>query len=393
MKKNILSVLVFISTFIFAVGQNNTGPTLKQRIAIFAPLFLDSAFDAGNNYRHGLNFPKYYNPGLEFYEGTQLALDSMAKEKLPLEVFVFDTRSAGKSIQQQLSKAAMDSVQMIIAYTSINEIQQFAFAAQKMKIPFINVNLPNDGGVYENPYFVLLNSTLKTHVEGIYRYLQKFHPLDDIIVFRKKGQKEDLIKSYLDDFGKSTLSVPLKINYTELTDSFTLNHLTSRLNSERNTICVAGSLDENFGSKLAIQLASVSMQYKISLMGMPTFDNLEKEFSKQEYKSLVIIYSTPFYNPRKDSVSQSITNYFNTKMYARPSDMVMRGYEATWRFSKLLLRYKTDLSSNLTRKEFNVFREFDIQPVFNKQNMTLDYFENKKLFFLRWQDGIIKSVN
>src|ERR1043166_3890004 len=134
----------------------------KQKIAIFAPLYLDSAFDAGNNYRYGMNFPKYINPGLEFYEGAQLALDSMTKENLPLEVYVFDTHSVLKTLQQQLAEAETDSVRLIIAYTSMNEIHQFAYAAQKMKIPFINVNLPNDGGVYENPYFVLLNSTLKT---------------------------------------------------------------------------------------------------------------------------------------------------------------------------------------------------------------------------------------
>jgi hypothetical protein len=80
-------------------------------------------------------------------------------------------------------------------------------------------------------------------------------------------------------------------------------------------------------------------------------------------------------------------------MFARPSDMVMRGYETIWRFVKLMMLYKSDFASNLSRKEFNVFREIDIQPVLNKQTMTLDYFENKKLYFLKWQDGIIKSVN
>jgi hypothetical protein len=79
-------------------------------------------------------------------------------------------------------------------------------------------------------------------------------------------------------------------------------------------------------------------------------------------------------------------------MFARPSDMVMRGYKTAWLFSKLLLKYKNELSSNITRKEFNVFREFDIQPALNKQTNTLDYFENKKLFFVKWQDGVIKGV-
>jgi hypothetical protein len=79
-------------------------------------------------------------------------------------------------------------------------------------------------------------------------------------------------------------------------------------------------------------------------------------------------------------------------MYARPSDMVSRGYEIAWHFAKLLLKYKNELASNITNKDFNVFHEFDIQPVLNKQTNTLDYFENKKLYFIKWQDGIIKAV-
>ncbi len=372
----------------------NDSPVAKQRIAIFAPLYLDSAFDASYNYRFGTNFPKYITPGLEFYEGAQIALDSLAREGDSLEVFIFDTRSASKDLKEQLEQVKADSVQMIIAYNSaVSEMQQMAFSSQKMKIPFINVNLPNDGGIYENPYFVILNSTLRTHIEGIYRYIQKYYPLDNIIVFRKKGQMEDLIQSYIDDAGKNTMSVPLKMKYVDLPDSFSVNQLTPHLDSNRHSLCIAGSLDENFGKHMAQQLASVSSRYPVTLMGMPTFDNIDLEFSKREFKGLEIVYSTPFYNPRTDSVSQKIINWFNSKMFARPGDMVMRGYEATWRFSKLLLKYKKDIASNISRKEYNVFRELDIQPVMNKKTLTLDYFENKKLFFIKMQNGLIKEVN
>src|SRR5436190_22221091 len=71
----------------------------KHRIAIFAPLYLDSAFNDTAGYRYAKNiFPKFINPGLEFYEGAQLALDSLNKEYAPLEVFIYDTRSINESI-------------------------------------------------------------------------------------------------------------------------------------------------------------------------------------------------------------------------------------------------------------------------------------------------------
>src|SRR5215471_17594970 len=71
----------------------STAQTTKHKIAILAPLYLDSAFDDQSNYRYDKQFPKFFNPGLEFYEGAQLALDTLAKEGVVLEAFVYDTRS------------------------------------------------------------------------------------------------------------------------------------------------------------------------------------------------------------------------------------------------------------------------------------------------------------
>jgi hypothetical protein len=362
----------------------------KHKIAIFAPLYLDSAFDDQSNYRYDKQFPKFFNPGLEFYEGAQLALDTLAKEGAQLEAYVYDIRSK-ESLAPQLEKIGNDSVELILAYTNQQESWNIANAAKSKKIPYINVNLPNDAGITDNPYFVMLNSTLQTHLARVYKYVQKNYSLDPVIVFRKRGQMEDIIKTSFEETGKNNPAVKLK--YIDLTDSFTVNQLMSRLDSTRHTVCIAGSLDENFGRRLCLQLASISKQYPLTLVGMPTFDNLTKDFTGPQYKGLEIVYSTPFYNPRTDKVSQDITNYFNTKMYARPSDMVMRGYEATWRFSKLLLEYGSEFPSNINHKAFNVFRELDIQPVVNKQTTTLDYYENKRLFFVKWQDGIIKGAS
>ena len=365
----------------------------KHKIAIFAPLYLDSAYIDDTTYRYAKNvFPKFINPGLEFFEGAQLALDSLNIEKTQLEVFVYDTRSAKESLAQQLNKSELDSVDLILAHCSSAEVKIFADAGLRKNIPVINVNLPTDGGVTGNPFFVMLNSTLRTQCEGLYRHIQKYYPLNRLIVFRKKGQLEDRIKMYFDDFGKNTMSVPLKLNYIDLPDSFTVTHLKPYLDTTEQSLCIAGSLDEAFGKRLVQQLALLKKQkYQATVMGMPTWDNI-KDFNKPEYKGIEIIYSTPFYNAKMDKVSLSITAWFNRVMFMRPSDMVFRGYETTWRYAKMLLQYDKDIASNLSAKQPKLFTDFDIQPVLNKQTMTLDYFENKKLYFLKWQDGVIKWI-
>lgn len=390
MKKFILTLLTFITVLQLVHAQNGS---TKQKIAIFAPLYLDSAFNEMDEYRYAKNvFPKFINPGLEFYEGAQLALDSLNKEYAQLEIFVYDTRSAKESLTEQLNKPEMDSMALIIAHCNTSEVKLFADAGLKRNIPVINANLPNDGGTNSNPFFVLLNPTLRTQCEGIYRHIQKYYSLNPIIVFRKKGQLEDRIKLYFDEFGKNTVGVPLKMKYVDLVDSFTVNNLKPYLDTTNQTLCLAGSLDENFGRRLVQQLATLKKQkYLSSVVGMPTWDNI-KDFNKPEYKGIEITYSNPFYNAKLDKFSQSIINYFNTVMYARPSDMVFRGYEVTWKYARLLLQYGKDLSSNLSNKSHKVFTDFDIQPVVNKENMSLEYFENRKLYFLKWQDGVLKSI-
>ena len=371
-------------------AQTATGP---HKIAIFVPLYLDSAFDSMDNYRYPKNqFPEFINPGLEFYEGVQLALDSLSKEGTPLEVHIIDSKSSSESISDQLNKNELSDVDLIITHCSPSEVRTFADFGLQKNIPVINVNLPNDGGVRNNPFFVMLNSTLKTQIEATYRHIQKYYSVMPVVVFRKKGQIEDLIRNLLNDAGKSSVQTPLRIKYVDLPDSFSISQLRNHLDSTKQTICVAGSLNDNFGKRLAQQLATLNKNYPVKVVGMPTWDGI-KDFNKPDYKDLEIIYCTPFYNARIDKVSTSIINHFNNSMYARPSDMVMRGYEAAWRFGKLLAKYGSDLSSNITRREFNVFRDFDIQPVMlNQENLTLDYFENKKLYFLKLQNGVVKAV-
>ena len=392
MKKSFLLLAVVLIIAFVSTAQDSL-LVAKHKIAIFAPLYLDSAFDEANEYKYAKNvFPKFINSGLEFYEGAKLALDSLDKEGAQLEIFIYDTRSATKTLEQQLASPELADVSLIIAHCSNNEVRLLSETALRKKIPVINTTVPNDAGTTANPYFILLNPTLKTQCEGIYKYVQKYFAINPVIVFRRKGTMDDQIKTIFDEFSKTTMSVPLKIKYVELNENFTASQLIPHLDSNRNSLCIAGSLDINFGKNLTLEFASIVKQYPVTVMGMPTWDGI-KDFSKPEYKGIEIIYSTPFHNTKTDKISQAINHHFTNTMFARPSDMVFRGYEVTWKYAKLLLKYGKDLSSNLGNKQEKVFTDFDIQPVLNKKTMTLDYFENKKLYFIKWLDGIIRTVN
>lgn len=363
----------------------------KRRVLVFTPLYLDSAFDkTTGEYRYGKQFPRFINPGLEFYEGIQLALDTLSQEKTPLEVAIFDTRCATRTIDQQLSSPEAAGAGLIIGYVTPAEERVLAAAALRKNIPFINVNLPNDAGINGNPSLVILNSTLKTHCEGIYHFLQRYYPVSSVTVFRKTGAMEDKLKMYLTDMEKATNGVKLKMKYVNL-DGNNPADLRQYLDSDRLNISLVGSLDENFGKKIAMQLSAFSESYSSLVIGMPTWDGIT-DFNKKDYKGIDIVYSTPFYAAKADSLNNTISDNFNSTMFARPSDMVFRGYECMYRFGKLLVEKDSNLVSSIGEKKFKVFTDFDIQPVLNHQTFSLEYFENKKLYFIKKTDGVIKQV-
>lgn len=384
----------FFFTFLLfsagALAQTGTTPAaVRHKIALFAPLYLDSAFDATNTYRFGTTFPRFSNPGLEFYQGAQMALDSLKRTGALLDVYVYDSRSVQNPLPQALNNAEIRDAELLIAHATQADVKVLAEAALQRKVPFISATLPNDGGVSNNPYLVVLNPTLRTHCEGIYRFLQRYHPTEKIIVFQKQGTQEDQVRDYLLDAAKNSAALPLKLEFKNIGAGFDYATLAKNLDSTRNTVCVAGSLDEAFGLNLAQNLAALRATYSVTIVGMPTWDALAKEFSKPDYKDIEVVYSTPFYYSRPNALSTKLATDFGTETSGRPSDMFYRGYETTLRFAQLLLNTGKDLASNLTRKGAYVFTAFDIEPVFlDKKTMTLDYFENRKLYYVRIINGI-----
>ncbi len=384
--------LISISISFCAKAQNDSAAKVHH-IAIFAPLYLDSAFDETGSYRYDKNFPKFLNPGLEFYEGAELAIDSLQQEGVPLEFTLYDTKSTKKTIAQILQSEEFQNIDLIIGHVSTLELRQLASAAAHKNIPFINANFPNDGNITKNQNLVILNSTVKTHCEGIYKYLQRNFATQSIVVFTRKGVMEDRLKNYFLDIEKNTASVPLKMKFITLEKGYDQKQLKPYFREDVQNIFVLASLDEAFAKDFCFQLSPLAKTFKTTVIGMPTWDNIS-DFSQPLYNGLEIMYTTPFYINQNDSLVTHIQQYFKTNFYMRPSDMVFRGFETIYRFAKLLQEHGNNITTNIGEKKFNVFNNFDIEPVYlNKQNTSPDYFENKKLYFIKKVDGNVSTVN
>ncbi len=384
-------LIAFTSIIIVkANAQMDTSKPLK--VAIFAPLYIDDAFN-GSTYTLGKsNLPKNILPGLEFYNGVMMAVDSLSHEGITMEISVYDTKQASRSLSQILAAPELSNTGLLIAaITSTFELKQFSQLSAAKNIPLISATYPNTVGVSSNPNFVLLNSSFSTHLEGLYKHMQRFYAANNIIAVRQAGATEDFIKNYITTLNKSNRS-SLNIKWIDLKEGFSPDELDRNLDSNKNNIVFVASPSEGFGLKVVKALSS-KIKYRSTAIGMPTWDRMS-ELNGSGCRNVEIVYSTPFiYHSNNPVLSSVIIKKYQSTYYSRPSDMVYKGFETAYHFGKLLAKYKSDLINNLSDKEFTLFNQFDIQPIKTSRNSDKpDYLENKKLYFIKKQGGNLKSV-
>jgi len=376
---------VFSTPVLFAQTE-----TKHYKIAVFAPIYLDSAFD-GDTYKAGINnLPKSVLPGLDFYNGVMMAVDSLQQEGINADIFVYDTKTA--NISSLIQKNELNDVSLIIAsFTNSKEIKPLADLALLKKIPLISSTFPNDGGINNNPYFVIINSTLRTHCEELYKHLQKYYATGNIVMFRKKGPVEDMIQSVFNESAKTTASIPLKIKTVELSDTFNTRNVLLALDSTKKNIVICGTINEAFGLRLVRALSS-SPGFLSVAIGMPTWDGI-KDLDKPDCKGIDIVYTSPYNFPKTDKLVNLFISNYKTKYAGRPSDMAFKGFESMYHFTKLLLAHDQNSINFLSEKSNKLFNDFDIRAVKNKSANNTNYLENRKLYFIKKADGTIKSIN
>ena len=399
MKKQIYKIygLLLMSTFWLmcanaqltdSTATINNYPT--YRVAIFAPLYLDSSFSNGN-YKLGKNFPKMSLHGLDFMQGAQIALDSMKIFNSNIEARFFDSKSDVNTVQSLIVSNVLDSFQLIIGAVKDDNFKDLATLALKKNIPFISAIYPNDEGITANPFLIIVNSTLKAHCEAIYTYLLQTQSQSNIVLCRKPGAQEDIVENYFKQMNRPDGKPLLNLKFVNITTDFT--KLNTALDSTKDNIVIGASLNKDFVGKLVTQAALVNASIPITLIGMPNWDGFTALTKRKEFKNFPVYYTTPYINEESNRYSKMIRKIYIRKYSATPSDMVYRGFESVYIFSRLLTRYPKDFVNHINEYKYKIFSEYNFKPIFSTDTTSVpDYFENKKLYFMKMQNGLASKA-
>lgn len=387
MKKTLL--LFLLNWLVLFAAAQVTTQQKTIRIGVFANLYMDSSFNR-QTYKFNNQMPRHLLPGLDFSEGALLALDSITTDA-PVLVNIYDIRSAGQTLAELRRNGVFDSLDLMIGAVSGTEYRQLADVALQYQLPFLSATFPNDGGVVNNPFTIILNPTLPVHCKAIYNYILTTEPTANIIYLQKNGAQEARLADYFSKYNRNAAGKPLlKWKTIAVKDSVSKAQLLPLLDSTKTNVIVVGSLDERFAVQTLTSLTQFK-EYPLEIIGMPTWETI-KELNQSPFKELTVFYSTAFYNTGTP-LFDYFTKRFTDLTSGRPSDLAFKGYETTFNFVNLLLKYKDQFMNQINDPAYHLFTNFDIKPVISATTGKPDYFENKRIYIVKKLHGSTLKVS
>lgn len=364
------------------------------KVGIFLPLHLDSAFDETGFYRYGKGFPRQSLPGLEFYLGSELAIDSLQTERSErVDVRVYDIRSREGQLSILSRMQVMDSLDLIIGQVAGTEYLQLARIARDKDIPFVSATYPNDGGIKSSPQVFLANAKLNTHLLAIFNHILADYNGRNIIWLRRSNPADDRVADVFKQLNTEKGN-GLKFRTQLVPDTFSERHILPLIDSNKQNLIIAGSLDERFALRLANNCLRIPTAYPLHLVGMPTWEGIT-ELRTSGFQSLSMEYSATLYRPRLDSWRARMEDLYRKRTFSKPSDLVYRGFQTTYHFVGLLMKYgKNGMRGQINDRSVKNVSDFDFQPVrWSRTGELPDYHENKRIYIVKRQFGRSQLLN
>lgn len=354
------------------------------KVAIVAPLYLDSAFNGGIVKDE---LPRYMSAGLDFVQGAEIALDSLNTGGKKIEVHIIDSKGIIRSLQWMMKYGNLGQMDLIIAGVRTPEYKELADFAFEKRIPMISAVYPNDGAIRKDSLLVIMNSTLKSNLEGVYDFIVQKHGSEQILLIKKPY--DDRIDEYFKDINQKNGN-QIKFRSIAL-DSINSSQLSMLIDTLRPAVVIGATLDEGLGVNIAD--ACLPYKEKITLIGMPNWNGFRDLFDKRRFLDFPILYPTPHFIRKENIFNNYLDSIYFSSYRKKPGEMAARGFESAWYFINILMKFDTSFMEHLNEQEFESLHPLRFRPVSIETDGGVDYFENKHIFILQIVNGFISEAD
>lgn len=322
---------------------------------------------------------------LEFYEGALLALDSMQKRGMQIELCVFDAANQNM-INSLLQLDIFRELNLIIGPVYPELQASVASFAAKNRIPMVSP-LSNTGTYEENnPYYFKVNPSREFQVEQTANYIAGEFSDDNLIQLTMNGNSNSTEARVAEKgrerlmAARQTAGINGKLFHEYNFQQQGLHGVKELMSETDENIFLIPSDNEAQVSVAVTNLSTLAERYNVVLMGTSNFPKLKSIQTENYHKVRLRYLSSTFVDYNKPLVRRFISSY-RSAFSGEPTQFSYQGYDVTYYFLSALYRYGKDFRTclteypmELTQINFN-FRKVNPMGGYMNHSMFVTAFE------------------
>jgi LysM repeat protein/ABC-type branched-subunit amino acid transport system substrate-binding protein len=289
-------------------------------------------------------FPDRPKAAAEFYEGALLAIDSMRKAGMRLNVWVYDVDDidSGKSAKM-LAQPEFKTMDLIIGPFTAGPFEEISAFAKVKNIPIISPVSGVNKVLFKNPTAVKALPSAITQMEFVAQHIHK----------ERKDQNVMMISSGILKESKMAAAFSNEMNRLRTADGKDSIKITkgfsgveALLKKDVMNVIVVPSNSQAFVTDLLRNLHTLAEKYQITVYGMPQwmeFENLDAEYMQ----TLNLHFAAPYYVDYKSPITQAFLIRYRNAFGGDPTIYALCGYDVTMFFLRQLFVNGTGFISNL----------------------------------------------
>ena len=218
---------------------------------------------------------------LDFYEGALLAIDTLRKQNISVDLLVLDTKNDSLTILKTLENAELKQVDIIIGPFYQQYLDLVSEFGKKYNIPVISpLNAQNSFTENNHNTFAYIpDFKLQTELFSCV-IASKYSDNNIICVHNNNPEELDILKCYKSSLLKDSLTKKILYNEINYKDKgFT--GIESLCKTDNENIIFVPSTDQAFVTNLVTKLSLKTDKTPITLIGLPVwrkYDNIELNY-------------------------------------------------------------------------------------------------------------------
>lgn len=335
---------------------------------------------------------------LDFYQGFLLAVDSLKREGLSINLSVFNTGKGLDESKKIMNEKGLKEADLIIGPVYPELLEPFANYSRENRINIISPLSQNDALLKGNPYYFQINPSLPIQFNEFASKVDFCSESNLMVIYEDDSLKIDVNENY-----KNLISNRINqcansesIHFKELKykpggiTAEVKEKLNQSMTDQKENVFIIPSESEAFVSDFLGNLFALTTyyNYKVKVYGFPRWQKFKNIPIEYFYRLNVHVFTPFFVDYTKRDVKFFVNDYRHFYR-SEPSQYSFQGYDIGLYFLKALKKYGIDFKYCLKNHDIDLLQS---NYKFIQQS-SVDGFDNKSVFLINYtQDFDIVEV-